>query len=690
MLNFKKLKTLICPLFIFLIVVLPIGNVFADDPVTNLGTNIGVASFLGPIGIPAAFLLTGLQTLSTFPEAKTVGNALNPVQYVYSGIAMAAGSFLGILSDALLQTGKALLGYVIDGNFIGKSVTDIDSTSSSYNSTVALGWGIARNLANAALVIGLVIIAISIILGREENKAKKTLINFIIIALLINFTPVICGFIVDGSNILTKSFMSGGINNGFMAAIYSALAGANGLGVSPIVILFTGIILLMFSLVAFFIYVMYALLFLARYVILMILVIASPIAFATKVFPQSKYIKKIFPSILYWDDWWENFIQWCVIGIPAGLFIFLSNAITSQLSYEAITATASTSNENIISTLISGLFAYSVPMIVLIAGFFITISAGGQVGSYLGGVATGAWAASGGRIMNKGKELGGATVGWAGERVGAAGTWAKEGVAGRIGGAISNVAGNDKIDTSTKEGREEGRYKFREYLGKPREWAAKHSLVAPETVGKKSGEEVAAETMAKGVSFNTYEKMKERYSQPQRTAIEKKLAEEDLSKFLEGAKNSPVELERRLKSVANTGNDKTKNNAYLHTINNPNLAAGGTNWDKVFKTDLGKSLSSMNAKDVVENVTPESLENVDVFSQLTSKQLKAIIERGSRKQTNSVRSMLKGKNKSLLIDRRNKLKVEKKSPGISPDRVDEIEREIDDQFKKEAELIKLL
>ncbi len=236
-----------------------------------------------------------------------------------------------------------------------------------------------------------------------------------------------------------------------------------------------------------------------------------------------------------------------------------------------------------------------------------------------------------------------------GKGAGAAGTWAKEGITGRIGGTISNLAGNEKIDTGTKEGREEGRYKFREYLGRPREWQRKNSLVAPGTVGKKSKDEVAAEDFAKGVSFSKYEDLRERYSQPQRTAIEKKLSEEDLSKFLEGAK-TPVELERRLKSVANTGNDKTKNSAYLHTINNPNLAGGSTNWDKVFKTDIGKSISSMSTKDAVENITPESLENVEVFDQLTSKQLKSILERGSRKQTNAVRNiMIGGKRKYSAI-----------------------------------------
>lgn len=401
MFNFKNFRILIC-LVVIISIILPIGIVFADEASTILTT-----VFMGPTGIPAGFVLSALQGLNMLPEVKT-GISINPVDYVYSGIIMAASSLIGIISSTLLQTGQAFLGFVINGDFVGKSITDLDPSSSTYNFAVAAGWGIAKNLANAALVIGLVIIAINIILGKDENKSKKNLISFIIIALLINFTPVICGFIIDGSNILTKSFMSGGINPNFADAITSAYKQSyDSLRTDMLQVVLAGIVFLIFSLIAFFIYVLYALLFLARYVILMILVIASPIAFATYVFPQSKYIKKIFPSILYWDDWWENFVQWCVIGIPAGLFIYISNMIMSKIVLGTVSVSGS---ENIVSSLIGSLFNYSVPLIILVAGFFITISAGGQVGSYLGGVATGAWAATGGkytkRFAEKAKEGG--------------------------------------------------------------------------------------------------------------------------------------------------------------------------------------------------------------------------------------------------------------------------------------------
>jgi hypothetical protein len=447
------------------------------------------------------------------------------------------------------------------------------------------------------------------------------------------------------------------------------------------------LVFLMFALVSFFIYTLYALLFIGRSIILWLLVIVSPIAFATKVFPESKYIKKIFPSITYWDDWWESFLQWCVIGIPARMSIYLANMTNSKLTLNINT---SGGIEDMAGSLVSAVIQCLTPFIVLVAGFFISISAGGQIGSAVSGIASNVWTKTGGRAVDRGKELAAApwvkAAGYVEGRAGAVGTWAKEGATGRIGGAISNVFGNEKIDTSTKEGREEGRYKFREYIGKPRELAAKYSLVAPGTVGQKSKEETEAAEFAKGVSFNNYEKLSERYSQPQRTAIEKKLAEEDLSKFLEGAK-TPIELERRLKSIAATGNDKTKNAAFLNTINN--TKAGTTDWGKVFKTDIGKSVSSMSAKDVVEKLTPNSLGNVDVFEKLTLKQLNAIIDRGSREQTDAIKSLLTGSGSKALTDRKDTLENIKNLPG-PVDQIEEAEQKLDDLNKKIVNLIKII
>ncbi len=353
---------------ILIILFAPTANIFADS-VSDALNAASIASywFLGPTALPVGVAITGLQYLTgTTPTA--TGSITEPASYVLGGIAQFVNWLFRVLSLALLTIGQGMLDFSINIKLPG--ATDLIN-----NTVVAEGWNAVRNLANAALVIGLVVIAINIILGNEENKAKKTLINFILIALLINFTPVICGVIIDASDIIMRSFLTGGINNNYVNAISSAFDGANSaLKPDPIKLLTVTIILLVFSLVFFVICILYALLFLARHLVLWILVIASPIAFATKVFPKSKYVKMVFPSILYWDEWWKQFIQWCVIGIPAGLFIYLANKIMT--GSPSIITVASTGNvaENWVTATTAFLFMYSTPFIFLLVGFFITIS----------------------------------------------------------------------------------------------------------------------------------------------------------------------------------------------------------------------------------------------------------------------------------------------------------------------------
>jgi hypothetical protein len=88
-----------------------------------------------------------------------------------------------------------------------------------------------------------------------------------------------------------------------------------------------GLVLLVFFFLAGFIYLLISAVFFCRTVILWVLMILSPIAFLSRVFPDTKTTKMIFPDILHWDKWWEKLIQWTIIGIPIGFFLYLSNSI---------------------------------------------------------------------------------------------------------------------------------------------------------------------------------------------------------------------------------------------------------------------------------------------------------------------------------------------------------------------------
>lgn len=206
---------------------------------------------------------------------------------------------------------------------------------------VQAGWTFCRDFANMFFILLLAFIGLSTILKLKEYESKKTLPRLIMIALLVNFSPVIVGFIIDSANLVTNFFIG---NVGNLAGLASLLRGDGGITnhiltagnliltgptdeflINAPGFLIYGIALIVFFLYASWIYFLFTLIFLLRIVYLWMFTILAPIAFLSYVLPPNKWAKKIFPSILHWDEWWERLIQWAIVGIPMGFFLYLAN-----------------------------------------------------------------------------------------------------------------------------------------------------------------------------------------------------------------------------------------------------------------------------------------------------------------------------------------------------------------------------
>jgi len=578
----------------------------------------------------------------------------------------------------IVATGQGILSYTVDSKMLSQA-------SDQENIIIQSGWQIVRNIANAALVIGLIVIAITIILGYQENKAKQLLINFILIALLINFTPVICSFIIDGANIITSSFLAGGTNTGYAGAIKNAFmllhSDTSETLLSKVVI---GLIVVVFSIIAAVVMLLYALLFIARTAILWILVIVSPVAFATKVFPQSKYIKKIFPSVTYWDDWWESFVQWAVISIPASIFLYISIQLMSVVgaSLSGMTST----------TIPDFLMAYATPFIFLIAGFMITVSSGGQVGSFVGGLATGAFAATGGRAIGWGKEKVAGVGGWAEDRVKRTGSYVKEGALGIAGGALSGdipisgtpgsvMAGAKELLTS-KTAREIGRQRVADWKTRMGTRLTGAGLISPPDIEKNKDLQK---------DFDNYNNNWKAYKFDERQKIEKQLIEKDTSRFLKGGVNNADEYKRRLASVITNGEEKQKIAAYMHASGNQGLVGGSVGLNNFVSQskidDIGKSIRKISAKEDRERITAEAIENNPVILEnLGSKQAISIIKEGSEEQKRALKEKTIGRNNAdfarYIVDQGTIIH----NPASTPDQIREAQIKAERALKLAGEI----
>lgn len=345
---FKSSKTKISFLFlIFLGLVIP-KSVSAVIPVIYV------------VAVGAGLLVTSATAYLTAP--KVVERVLDVTA---SGIFNILFAIIISISDAFLALSQLFLNTVISSNFIPFSFTGTD------NVIVQLGWVMVRDFTNMFIVLGFVVIALATILRIKEYHAQKLLPLLIGIALLINFTPVICGFVIDVSNITMNHFLGGAVIGGETWGNLKILTTRfldNPLAGQCAETFAMGMMLTGFSITAGILYFMFGFLFLFRYIALWILIILSPLAFFCYILPATKSM---------WNLWWKQFFQWCIIGIPAAFFLWLSKNLILGINE----AEKGVSAGDI--TVVGVILQYSIVLAFLLIGFLVSLQTGAMGASVI-------------------------------------------------------------------------------------------------------------------------------------------------------------------------------------------------------------------------------------------------------------------------------------------------------------------
>ncbi len=201
---------------------------------------------------------------------------------------------------------------------------------------VQIGWRVVRDLANLGFTIGIVVIAYATMLGYESYGIKKTLLNFVIAAVMVNFSFSVAGFMIDGSNMVTHFFVQksgGGATEGgaannrqFATSIASAFGPQRLLQANPnndqafaniaakggfaVEVVLSTFFIALFTLFAALGMLAVGLTTFRRYVKLCALVIIMPMAILCSVFPGTKK---------HWNKWQTQFYDQ-LIYLPVATF----------------------------------------------------------------------------------------------------------------------------------------------------------------------------------------------------------------------------------------------------------------------------------------------------------------------------------------------------------------------------------
>lgn len=247
-------------------------------------------------------------------------------------------------------------------------------------------WEIMRNFANMFFIVALILMAFATIFdvlpGAAKYNARTLFGRFLFTALLINFSLVLGVMVIDGTQILSNTFLVAigdmanrlgqDLNPSQLLPDESTITAA----VSTDAIVFGTLSTLIFSIVLVFTFlfsILTAFIFtFIRIPILWALLIVSPMAWILNVFPAGEGMFK---------KWWSTFIGWNMF-LPIYLFFlyfglyFLSNqkdiiqSIASEVSQAKITESLPFSLQLVFFYLMTAIFLIGGTMVAMKASMF--------------------------------------------------------------------------------------------------------------------------------------------------------------------------------------------------------------------------------------------------------------------------------------------------------------------------------
>lgn len=258
-------------------------------------------------------------------------------------------------------------------------------------------WVIIRDICNLFFIFALIWISISTILNLSGFDTKRKLTQLIIAALVINFSLYFTKVFVDVSNIFGNW-----LYNGILAALKAnAASSMSALIASKLEIyrlwedpaanaallakalndsgVITQVLKLIVVLVATYVFMYTAILFLTRAVTIIFLLVLSPIGFIGGLLPQiEEYSKK----------WWAELMDAVTFPIVYLLMLYISLQLINNMEASSVWASFFSGNPAVVAGIDTGkVFKYIIVICALLICLKVAKESAGQLGKAAGGFA---------------------------------------------------------------------------------------------------------------------------------------------------------------------------------------------------------------------------------------------------------------------------------------------------------------
>lgn len=350
---------------------------------------------------------------------------------IVGGVTFVIAAIVLALAQAIIGVASVFLMTVADPAFICVKWAGNECVSSRYTeiSFVKEGLILSRDLAGIFLVMALISIGVGVALKLLD--AKSSLTKFAASAVLIFITPLITGPIIDFSNIFMFSFLKSGAVAGLLGQMQLVDTFADIFGKTwnqdPsfsaffLTIAAALLVLLAFALFAGYTMFRIAILLLTRYVALWLLIMLAPLAFAMQAFgqmPRAPYFAFFEKVGSYYTRWWQEFINWCFVGVNVSVFLYIAGRTSlSLLGSESKLLNVKPIGGEVFwitnvsadfSTLISTILPIIIPLIILHVGYSLSMDFATGGAKAVLGAADGIWNLGKTAIFGVGAAAGGA------------------------------------------------------------------------------------------------------------------------------------------------------------------------------------------------------------------------------------------------------------------------------------------
>lgn len=264
------------------------------------------------------------------------------------------------------------------------------------SAAVTYGWTIVRDFANMFFVLILLVIAFATILRVESYNLKTWLPKLVIMAILINFSKLICGVIIDFAQVIMLTFLGAvkEITGGTMIELLGVSkilefneSEVEGIELSGWTILSSVILGVIMMIVAVVVIVVMLMMIIVRMVMIWIYIVLSPLAYLLASFPQGKK---------YSERWWSDFSKNVIVGPIIAFFLWLSFASLGGVEGSAemekmgpAVAGVDVDSSSVSATITTaGSFEHMIKFLVsigmLVGGLMIAQEMGGMAGKIAG------------------------------------------------------------------------------------------------------------------------------------------------------------------------------------------------------------------------------------------------------------------------------------------------------------------